>query len=168
MEPGVLDMPAGPDDPERRLTTDLARTLADDGKAPGGWFLLVRLGHHGADRADSSLVGIQCLDIVDVPEIHLFFPLRIVAALAPPLDLPELECFFERFVLFLLENQEAAVTVIGELGHHRPVGVEGIADEGIDEPAVRSEEHTSELQSRLHLVCRLLLENNTSVNRIFA
>src|SRR4030042_5938205 len=31
--------------------------------------------------------------------------------------------------------------------------------------AVRSEEHTSELQSRLHLVCRLLLEkknNNTS------
>src|SRR2546422_6779779 len=26
----------------------------------------------------------------------------------------------------------------------------------------RSEEHTSELQSRLHLVCRLLLEKNTS------
>src|SRR2546422_6572461 len=26
------------------------------------------------------------------------------------------------------------------------------------EPPVRSEEHTSELQSRLHLVCRLLLE----------
>src|SRR3989304_6368891 len=25
---------------------------------------------------------------------------------------------------------------------------------------IRSEEHTSELQSRLHLVCRLLLENN--------
>src|SRR3989449_7167445 len=27
-----------------------------------------------------------------------------------------------------------------------------------DSPAPRSEEHTSELQSRLHLVCRLLLE----------
>src|SRR2546422_3340428 len=27
---------------------------------------------------------------------------------------------------------------------------------------VRSEEHTSELQSRLHLVCRLLLEKKTS------
>src|SRR2546429_6612761 len=26
---------------------------------------------------------------------------------------------------------------------------------------MRSEEHTSELQSRLHLVCRLLLEKNT-------
>src|SRR2546422_2108731 len=27
-----------------------------------------------------------------------------------------------------------------------------------EDPAKRSEEHTSELQSRLHLVCRLLLE----------
>src|SRR2546429_5058485 len=35
--------------------------------------------------------------------------------------------------------------------------------------AERSEEHTSELQSRLHLVCRLLLEkkknNNSNTNR---
>src|SRR2546422_3439185 len=29
-------------------------------------------------------------------------------------------------------------------------------------PAERSEEHTSELQSRLHLVCRLLLEKKKS------
>src|SRR2546429_6776140 len=29
--------------------------------------------------------------------------------------------------------------------------------EGTDVPIARSEEHTSELQSRLHLVCRLLL-----------
>src|SRR3989449_2961617 len=28
----------------------------------------------------------------------------------------------------------------------------------LDHPEFRSEEHTSELQSRLHLVCRLLLE----------
>src|SRR2546429_3768318 len=33
--------------------------------------------------------------------------------------------------------------------------------------AVRSEEHTSELQSRLHLVCRLLLEKKKSSCRIF-
>src|SRR5687768_18443544 len=32
---------------------------------------------------------------------------------------------------------------------------ERVADDVVDE---RSEEHTSELQSRLHLVCRLLLE----------
>src|SRR2546429_6563631 len=30
--------------------------------------------------------------------------------------------------------------------------------------AVRSEEHTSELQSRLHLVCRLLLEKKKTPN----
>src|ERR1041385_9348441 len=34
--------------------------------------------------------------------------------------------------------------------------IEGLAPQGL-EPC-RSEEHTSELQSRLHLVCRLLLE----------
>src|SRR2546422_8286481 len=39
-----------------------------------------------------------------------------------------------------------------------------LASKGASEPwGCRSEEHTSELQSRLHLVCRLLLEkkNNT-------
>src|SRR3989442_5726025 len=30
------------------------------------------------------------------------------------------------------------------------------------QPSIRSEEHTSELQSRPHLVCRLLLEKKTS------
>src|SRR5256884_6185032 len=29
--------------------------------------------------------------------------------------------------------------------------------------SIRSEEHTSELQSRLHLVCRLLLEKKTKI-----
>src|SRR3989442_12045328 len=32
-------------------------------------------------------------------------------------------------------------------------------------PGGRSEEHTSELQSRPHLVCRLLLEKNNSTNQ---
>src|SRR5205809_1669769 len=32
--------------------------------------------------------------------------------------------------------------------------------------ALRSEEHTSELQSRLHLVCRLLLEKKKSPHRM--
>src|SRR2546422_7772905 len=43
--------------------------------------------------------------------------------------------------------------VVRELGR-RLVAVGRAAGEG----GVRSEEHTSELQSRLHLVCRLLLE----------
>src|SRR5687768_18296386 len=33
-----------------------------------------------------------------------------------------------------------------------------VAGERVDALELRSEEHTSELQSRLHLVCRLLLE----------
>src|SRR2546429_4503215 len=36
-------------------------------------------------------------------------------------------------------------------------------DEARMAPLVRSEEHTSELQSRLHLVCRLLLEKKKSL-----
>src|SRR2546429_7410062 len=35
-----------------------------------------------------------------------------------------------------------------------------------DATGVRSEEHTSELQSRLHLVCRLLLEKKKKENRL--
>src|SRR3712207_8878930 len=33
-------------------------------------------------------------------------------------------------------------------------------------PRTRSEEHTSELQSRQYLVCRLLLEKKKNINRI--
>src|SRR3989449_5830149 len=32
--------------------------------------------------------------------------------------------------------------------------------------AIRSEEHTSELQSRLHLVCRLLLEKKNNTDNV--
>src|SRR3989449_1145274 len=39
-------------------------------------------------------------------------------------------------------------------------GPEGATRRGVD----RSEEHTSELQSRLHLVCRLLLEKKKIAN----
>src|SRR2546422_2912980 len=34
-----------------------------------------------------------------------------------------------------------------------------------DRPPIRSEEHTSELQSRLHLVCRLLLEKKKNTQK---
>src|SRR3712207_8697677 len=45
-------------------------------------------------------------------------------------------------------------------GHHRSA-------RGVVLPGGRSEEHTSELQSRQYLVCRLLLEKkNKTVNRI--
>src|SRR5256884_1292053 len=41
---------------------------------------------------------------------------------------------------------------------HRNPGSAGGDGRESCEPRLRSEEHTSELQSRLHLVCRLLLE----------
>src|SRR2546422_7067037 len=41
----------------------------------------------------------------------------------------------------------------------------GPADVVLSEMASRSEEHTSELQSRLHLVCRLLLEKKKKLMR---
>src|SRR3712207_7028192 len=37
----------------------------------------------------------------------------------------------------------------------------------VDHPAVRSEEHTSELQSRQYLVCRLLLEKKKKTPNIY-
>src|SRR2546429_5009018 len=37
---------------------------------------------------------------------------------------------------------------------------------GLGEGLPRSEEHTSELQSRLHLVCRLLLEKKNKIDDI--
>src|SRR2546422_4045805 len=43
----------------------------------------------------------------------------------------------------------------------------GVGGEGHQVAIGRSEEHTSELQSRLHLVCRLLLEKKKkAINRI--
>src|SRR3712207_7157257 len=44
----------------------------------------------------------------------------------------------------------------GDIGQHFPPSDERSRD--ADSAAFRSEEHTSELQSRQHLVCRLLLE----------
>src|SRR2546422_4668876 len=54
--------------------------------------------------------------------------------------------------------------------HSRPIGtVVAIDPKGGDIVGTvdleRSEEHTSELQSRLHLVCRLLLEKKKKDNR---
>src|SRR2546422_5441640 len=43
------------------------------------------------------------------------------------------------------------------------VAVEDLARQLLPDDEHRSEEHTSELQSRLHIVCRLLLEKKKSV-----
>src|SRR2546429_2169742 len=45
-----------------------------------------------------------------------------------------------------------------EVVHHAGAVLAGGVPSRIEHQVIRSEEHTSELQSRLHLVCRLLLE----------
>src|SRR2546422_1295429 len=71
-----------------------------------------------------------------------------------------------------LAGQVGRVTLL-KVGHHGSRGA--TSDRWLDElrPAEavisvgtkRSEEHTSELQSRLHLVCRLLLEKKKKLRR---
>src|SRR5690554_6982339 len=56
-------------------------------------------------------------------------------------------------------DQEPGVEAIKEVAER--FGAVAIGECGLD----RSEEHTSELQSRPHLVCRLLLEKKKSPNR---
>src|SRR2546429_5833165 len=90
-------------------------------------------------------------------------------------DVVAIECYHvsvyhDNFLFFFFFN-DTATTEIYTLSLHDalPILLRGQLcpeDAGVDRDAgvarrrrlVRSEEHTSELQSRLHLVCRLLLE----------
>src|SRR2546422_5842816 len=65
-----------------------------------------------------------------------------------------------------LEAAVLAQPADAELEPERREGEGVMADaRQIDDVVRRSEEHTSELQSRLHLVCRLLLEKKKTNNR---
>src|SRR2546429_3566168 len=70
----------------------------------------------------------------------------------------------------LFRSRDHAEIQEGEMSVLRDEHVSGMGI-GMDEPVhqdllQRSEEHTSELQSRLHLVCRLLLEKKKSARTI--
>src|SRR3712207_8985705 len=62
----------------------------------------------------------------------------------------------------LLCEVPASVQVRGELVH--PSTESFLLEEGVGVKHARSEEHTSELQSRQYLVCRLLLEKKKKHN----
>src|SRR2546429_6750706 len=55
-------------------------------------------------------------------------------------------------------NSNDAILIAGKSSSSRNRTAE--ASNGVERQCSRSEEHTSELQSRLHLVCRLLLAKN--------
>src|SRR5215510_16372599 len=58
-----------------------------------------------------------------------------------------------------------ALPIAQHLGRHPSVAVEGEFHVVRGHDVARSEEHTSELQSRGHLVCRLLLEKKKKTNK---
>src|SRR3712207_7402280 len=61
----------------------------------------------------------------------------------------------------LMENRHGLI--VGAVATRASGHAERLAALHLVEPHARSEEHTSELQSRQYLVCRLLLEKNKSL-----
>src|SRR2546422_6747359 len=78
----------------------------------------------------------------------------------PPCDLPAGHFKVTGGVLYLKNAAEKPNQRDQQLAQARKVLTEAIAQDH-----QRSEEHTSELQSRLHLVCRLLLEKKKKMKR---
>src|SRR3712207_7765810 len=74
---------------------------------------------------------------------------------------PPRSTLFPYTTLFRSEREESGVAG-GGVGEHEPATGDGERlpgrGQGDPEGVARSEEHTSELQSRQYLVCRLLLE----------
>src|SRR2546422_1765734 len=62
----------------------------------------------------------------------------------------------------LIDAASGRTLTYGQLAGGADRAAAGLAARGFAPGEGRSEEHTSELQSRLHLVCRLLLEKKTS------
>src|SRR3712207_8217426 len=89
---------------------------------------------------------------------------------------PPRSTLFPYTTLFRSRRIQVALVVAGRAGPHLEAGlgqVEGEQCGGGELPAVglpgggpRSEEHTSELQSRQYLVCRLLLEKKKNNARL--
>src|SRR2546429_5768353 len=72
---------------------------------------------------------------------------------------PPRSTLFPYTTLFRSERRAEALVLIGRRDFERVgVSIRYVGPERDGAADVRSEEHTSELQSRLHLVCRLLLE----------
>src|SRR2546429_5379021 len=60
-------------------------------------------------------------------------------------------------------NRIDEIVIFNPLGKEQLAKIVGLLMKDVER---RSEEHTSELQSRLHLVCRLLLEKKKLINAV--
>src|SRR2546422_8531262 len=83
---------------------------------------------------------------------------------------PPRSTLFPYTTLFRSHLQEPLTNGIldGAVEAKRELGLELKLRAIADVEEVRSEEHTSELQSRLHLVCRLLLEKKKKIKKKIA
>jgi hypothetical protein len=91
------------------------------------------------DRPDDpnfSFISVEGLDLIFVPEFDMFVTLGIVVDLAGSMALPEGEGFFQGLIVFLLEYDESAVAIGIEFAHPRPIGIEGVGDDGVEETSV--------------------------------
>src|SRR6266481_5003897 len=89
-------------------------------------------------------------------------PLSITLCRAPPeyKNTPQPKLFPAASVAKLDTNTMSPLLLICE--QHKPPPKKRLDDSGTGQP--RSEEHTSELQSQFHLVCRLLLEKKKKID----
>src|SRR5438309_6943548 len=62
----------------------------------------------------------------------------------------------------LFRSCRRPIDLLGRVGRRLVTGAVALRRDGL--PVLRSEEHTSELQSQFHLVCRLLLEKKKNNN----
>src|SRR2546422_2497951 len=93
--------------------------------------------------------------------VSIFFFFFLMIRRPPRSTLFPYTTLFRSFMTFRYVGDFLAAGDFGCRGRARPKKFEGAT-------AVRSEEHTSELQSRLHLVCRLLLEKKKEHEQLIA
>src|SRR5439155_11056023 len=90
------------------------------------------------------------------------FPTRRSSDLLPINPNIRNECKYDKTIAIKSGISLALVSrnsaVIAECNRRRAASKDTLSDASFEVWSIRSEEHTSELQSRGHLVCRLLLE----------
>src|SRR5438046_4267012 len=95
------------------------------------------------------------------PTHHL--SLKDAAILTSQLSLPQLSLSKDKIRVLLLEGvNDSAVQMIEAAGYSNMTRLSRALEGDALKEAIRSEEHTSELQSLTNLVCRLLLEKKTT------
>src|SRR5699024_12643480 len=102
---------------------------------------------------DGTKSAIQCSN---VPNPHVFFP----SFLSPPIS-----TLFPYTTLFRSAVFNVVSTLVMVVNDKRSE-IAILRTLGLAPKSIRSEEHTSELQSRFELVCRLLLEKKKCHSRL--